>query len=298
VKFIRKYFENKIEMIYKLILPNLMIKEIGCSVNEKKNIENWDQYILASRLIGPPGAHSRENILGKIAKFVEKQQCGEDGQYRLNLPILKRQEILDKVIRVCGISNEPEYLEGQDWVSIDAFKNGILPAVNIAGKIARESGTILMATGHPESLPPAYTYIGKCLVNEGAHLYNPSIYSIPSTKHNQWLGSICGVTMVFKTTEVKHTHDDCRLYEILLKEKVRPDLVIADHGMAGAAIRSGIPTIAIVDTNDIELIVASCTYPDRVFPVPLNDNAGIKPTMALAYYFEHLIYKNKVGCKS
>ncbi len=36
----------------------------------------------------------------------------------------------------------------------------------------------------------------------------------------------------------------------------RPDLVVADHGFAGAAIEAGVETLSIADVNDPALIVA------------------------------------------
>jgi hypothetical protein len=38
--------------------------------------------------------------------------------------------------------------------------------------------------------------------------------------------------------------------------EVRPDLVFADHGFAGAAIEAGIETLSIADVNDPALLVA------------------------------------------
>jgi hypothetical protein len=43
--------------------------------------------------------------------------------------------------------------------------------------------------------------------------------------------------------------------ELMLQESA-PDLVFADHGFAGAAIESGIDTVAIADINDPALVVA------------------------------------------
>ena len=73
---------------------------------------------------------------------------------------------------------------------------------------------------------------------------------------------------------------------LLKKEQVRPDLVFADHGYAGAAIRMDIPTITVVDTNDIDLLVASYLYQDRVFAIPMHDNAGLSESFSLADCFE------------
>jgi histidinol phosphate phosphatase hisN-like protein len=51
-----------------------------------------------------------------------------------------------------------------------------------------------------------------------------------------------------------HTHAPGPM-ELLLQE-VRPDLVVADHGFAGAAIQAGVETISVADVNDPALVVA------------------------------------------
>jgi hypothetical protein len=43
---------------------------------------------------------------------------------------------------------------------------------------------------------------------------------------------------------------------IRMLEEAVPDLVVADHGFAGAAIEAGVETISIADVNDPALIVA------------------------------------------
>lgn len=271
------------------MITELVLAEVGKSVYSKKEIQNWDEYIIRSQLVGPPGAHSRQNILRKINRFIERQENGEDGQYQLSLPRLSFQQILNMAVEICGICPDPEYTEGEDFVSLEAFKKYTPVAAKVAREVSQKGGTILFATGHPESLPPAYSYIAKCLVNIGASLYNPIIYPIYYEDRKPWLGSICGVTVLFEGGELRHTHNDCGLDKILELEKKRPDLVVADHGMAAAAIRAEIPTIAIIDTNDIELIVAASTYPDRIFPIPMHDNAGPEVSMVMAYYFEHFL---------
>jgi hypothetical protein len=42
----------------------------------------------------------------------------------------------------------------------------------------------------------------------------------------------------------------------LMLEELRPDLVVADHGFAGAAIEAGIDAVSVADVNDPALIVA------------------------------------------
>jgi hypothetical protein len=50
-----------------------------------------------------------------------------------------------------------------------------------------------------------------------------------------------------------------------------PDLVVADHGWAGAAVEAGIDTLALADCNDPALFVAEAEG-KPVVTVPLDDN--------------------------
>ena len=49
------------------------------------------------------------------------------------------------------------------------------------------------------------------------------------------------------------------------------DLVVADHGYAGAAIAAGIPTVVVMDTNDPAFAVVAARGAD-VTVVPMDDN--------------------------
>jgi hypothetical protein len=55
--------------------------------------------------------------------------------------------------------------------------------------------------------------------------------------------------------------------------EVRPDLVIGDHGFAGAAIEEGISTIGIADVNDPALIVAKAQARTELVIV-MDDNVS------------------------
>jgi hypothetical protein len=57
----------------------------------------------------------------------------------------------------------------------------------------------------------------------------------------------------------------------LMRELDGIDLVVADHGFAGAAIVRGIPTVAIMDTNDPALAVVTLRGADLTV-VPMDDN--------------------------
>ena len=60
--------------------------------------------------------------------------------------------------------------------------------------------------------------------------------------------------MVTDGERPRHTHWPEAMRRMLVAE--RPDLVVADHGFAGAAIEAGVETLSIADVNDPALIVA------------------------------------------
>ena len=54
--------------------------------------------------------------------------------------------------------------------------------------------------------------------------------------------------------EPRHTHRPDAMERMLAE--ATPDLVVADHGFAGAAIEAGVETLSIADVNDPALLVA------------------------------------------
>jgi len=63
-----------------------------------------------------------------------------------------------------------------------------------------------------------------------------------------------GVAILTDTASARHTHSGDAMGHMLDEE--RPDLVVADHGFAGAAIERGVETLSIADVNDPALLVA------------------------------------------
>ena len=61
--------------------------------------------------------------------------------------------------------------------------------------------------------------------------------------------------MLTDKTSPKHTHSGEPMRRML--DEVRPDLVIGDHGFAGAAIEQGIEVVSVADVNDPALLVAA-----------------------------------------
>jgi hypothetical protein len=67
-----------------------------------------------------------------------------------------------------------------------------------------------------------------------------------------------------------HTHDPEPMRDVL-RQTGAVDLVVADHGFAGAAIAAGLPTVVVMDTNDPAFAVVAGRGAD-VTVVPMDDN--------------------------
>jgi hypothetical protein len=67
-----------------------------------------------------------------------------------------------------------------------------------------------------------------------------------------------------------HTHSPEPMRDVL-REVGAVDLVVADHGFAGAAIAAGVPTVTVMDTNDPALAVVAGRGAD-VTVVSMDDN--------------------------
>ncbi len=77
-----------------------------------------------------------------------------------------------------------------------------------------------------------------------------------------------------------HTHDPAPMWRIL-EQVGTVDLMVADHGFAGAAVAVDIPAVAIMDTNDPALAVVAGRGAE-VTGISMDDNRPLNSyTVAL-----------------
>lgn len=111
----------------------------------------------------------------------------------------------------------------------------------LAGFVAAGGGRVLLATGHP-ILVSHYAAVGRAVARTGCALLQPAA---PAVSY------IEGLAAYFVEGAIQHTHRSAPMEAMLASlGTVRPDLVVADHGFAGAAIEAGIRTLSIADIND------------------------------------------------
>jgi hypothetical protein len=199
-------------------------------------------------------SHDRYNVLWKVKRLC---QGDPDAQFGLTgvsgLPI---DRVLGLIADATGIDPDPDVQHG--LIVVDA-ERVLARMEGIADRLARaaERGErVLIATGHPTGLPLLYQETGRLLERHGASLIRPlegDTWTDRRARRRQ-INYFGGVAMVTDRGSALHTHSPEAMERILAEE--RPDLVFADHGLAGAAIEAGVETVAIADVNDPALVVA------------------------------------------
>lgn len=231
-------------------------------------------HLVTTGLAGPV-ATSPRNTIENCAKLVR----GDD-DYHFGLPDWRDVDVLETlaaVRTVCG--GDPggaEDLDGPGWIDPDAALAGIERHREVlSGLTAAGGGRVLLATGHPTGLLAHYAALGRWLERHGCELVRPL--------DDRWLFRdgrdrptglryVDRVATVHDGGSLRHTHLSVYMEAVLdAHDADAIDLVIADHGMAGAAISAGITTLSIADVNDPGLPLAQVRgHTDAVLPIDDN----------------------------
>jgi hypothetical protein len=116
---------------------------------------------------------------------------------------------------------------------------------------------VLIATGHPGGLDLLYRELEGLVLIHGGRIIKPAEgarWHEPHLDHDWSIGYLSGVGMLTDGRVPRHTHRSDAMRRMLAEG--RPDLVLADHGFAGAAIEAGVETVSVADVNDPALLVA------------------------------------------
>jgi Phosphatase len=165
--------------------------------------------------------------------------------------------ILDLVGSEAGISIDLDARYGP----VDIRPEPIVAASHALGdrlaEAARRGDTLWVATGHPIGLSLLYRELARLAAAHGALVPEPPTDLIWRERHlpHPWhVDHFDRVAMLTDGREPRHTHAPAAMERLL--DQGRPDLVLADHGFAGAAIEAGVETVSVADVNDPALIVA------------------------------------------
>jgi hypothetical protein len=226
--------------------------------------------LVEAGVTGPHKSHSRHNVIGKIRAIVE---ADTDDSFGLSgLDRYSAHEVLDFVSQLMGCFNDIDATEGFDHIEPSRTLAGIVAAARRLHESARRGERLFAATGHPTGMLECYIRIADAYRRAGGsvvRLKEDENLSRSRGRHVE-VRYVGGVGCVADWGALRHTHSPAAM-EALLQNGRRPDVVLGDHGFAGAALERNIPTIAIMDINDPALAVAWAEGKDVVI-VPLDDN--------------------------
>jgi hypothetical protein len=206
---------------------------------------------------GKVTTHDRANVRWKLERLVAGDpdlQFGLEGvSFDEGGP--SYEEVLRLMADAAGFDPDPSIRFGP--TAVDPYR--VLDACAGAGdrlaEAALEGQDVVLATGHPGGLLLLYQAIGRLLVEHGAQLLEPlDGFGWSHRGHRREIRYVGGVATYTSRADLLHTHSSEPM-ELMLAE-CSPDLVVADHGFAGAAIQAGVDTISIVDVNDPAPVVA------------------------------------------
>lgn len=251
--------------------------------------ESLIEYLVRTGIAGQVDT-PRQNNLRHYRRLAEG-----DPYHRFGLS-LKREwsaaEVLELMADRCGVIADPEHLWGVDTIDPDRTVDALAAVADRLAAAARTGERVMFATGHPGNLLEAYGTWRAALAERGAVVtaagegreYSVADGKGPLRRVVVWRD---GVGHVSDGAEPRHSHHPDGMHAILadLAEHGRPlpDLVVADHGFAGAAAEAGIDVVGFADCNDPALFVAEAEGKVRV-TVPLDDGYPAPHYRPLADY--------------
>ena len=200
--------------------------------------------------------HPLDNVRGNARLLLEGDPDKQFGLTGLQDGLVL-QDVLDLVSAGAGAPIDPVGEFGEVLIAAEP----ILDACEALGRrlaLAAEGGErVLIATGHPGGLDLLYRELERLLLAHGGRVIKPAdgvSWRDPRLDHDWSIGYLSGVGMQTDGRVPRHTHWPDAMRRMLAEE--RPDLVLADHGFAGAAIEAGVDTVSVADVNDPALLVA------------------------------------------
>ncbi|HET7530695.1 MAG TPA: phosphatase [Mycobacteriales bacterium] len=244
------------------------------------------EHVVRHRIAGDV-ATSRASNLGNIDRMLRREP-----DYWFGLA-LDRPWSVDEVLKVLvlrvGIDPDPTRTSGTDRIDPELCLGALDEAAEMLGRAARDRSRVLLATGHPTGLLSLHLLLAEGLAAAGCTVLDAgdgTTYDVDGERRR--IRYVGGVATFGSGGDLLHTHAPEPMQRVLGELDGRPDLVVADHGWAGAAGQAGIPTIGFADTNDPALFVGAEEGKVAV-AVPLDDNVLPAAYVPLSAYLLRLV---------
>jgi hypothetical protein len=245
-------------------------------------------YLSATRIVGDV-ATGRDSNTTNIRRMLDRET-----NYDFGLTLdhdWSYDEVLALMADRVGIDPDPDRTEGPDTISADRCLDALDRMADTITAVAEQRGTVLTATGHPTGLLVVHQAVAAALRAIGCQVVTPGDEApVPIENRPVKVLYIADVAVLATRAHLLHTHRPEPMRTVLAAAAPGPDidLVMADHGWAGAAGQAGLRTVGFADCNDPALFVGESEGKVDVV-VPLDDNvtpAYYSPL--IAYLLRHL----------
>ncbi|MGZ4205055.1 MAG: phosphatase [Actinomycetota bacterium] len=227
-------------------------------------------HLLSSGIAGAT-ATTRENTVSNA----EKLAAGDpDKALGLGARGKDARAVMEAVAALCGCSPSLEERDGPGVIDPDLVLDAIERLGERLARAAKRGERMLLATGHPTGLLPMYQVVARALAARGAKLETPledvRLEAPEGQRRRRRVRYLDGVAVLNADVDLIHTHESWQM-DALLDAIEPPDLVLADHGWAGAAIARGVEVACFTDVNDPAIAVAKADGLVEIV-VPCDDN--------------------------
>lgn len=237
-------------------------------------------YLREARLAGDVET-TRSSNHGNATAFAEGHE-----QYLFGLPPLKTwslAQVLAVMADRVGIDPDPDRATGTDVIDPHRTIRALERMRDRLRRAAQRRERVLLATGHPAGMIEVHLAIAAALRQVGCTVLTPApgaVFASPGRydgrEYQLAVRYIGGVAVAAERgIALWHTHspDGMRvmLGELERRREPLPDLVVADHGFAGAAAAAGLDVVSFADSNDPALFIGEAEGRVSV-TVPIDDN--------------------------
>jgi hypothetical protein len=230
-------------------------------------MSRYADLLLRAGVAGTNTSHGAENNLYKIDLLLKGDADHTFGMEEL-LEDVDFEEAYEAVTRQTGHLPDREETSGRGCIDPAHTAAGLVEAGERIRTVAETGRNLVFATGHPGALLSYYLDIARWVEELGGETLTARTQG--RYERNSFLDWVGPVGALGDGASLLHTHGADPMRD-LLRELDTVDLVVADHGFAGAAIVDGIPTVAVMDTNDPALAVVARRGADLTV-VPMDDN--------------------------
>jgi len=226
-------------------------------------------HLVATRIAGQVDTPVA-NVLMKAERVAagDPEHCfGLSGMSRYS-----RDDVLAEITNQFGWAHSPgEPGDSPTWIDPELLLDELDRAGERLVGATRNGEHVLFATGHPTGVFSLHQQLCLAVRGAGAKVSRPADgIAFRLGEHRRQVRYLQHVAVLSSGANLYHTHD-ARPMELVLDQAGEVDLVVGDHGWAGAAAQRGIDVVSIADINDPALPMAKAEGRATVV-LPMDDN--------------------------